>query len=186
MRAWRLVAPIVLSALLTPGVALAEVGPKATLSVLATPVERVPAGGFAAERGVDGLNLSEGDRIKTGNGGLALITFLDGSTVTVLPASEVTVKQAGSDRRQRGIRLLIHAGQVWARVAEALGRRSTLSLESNDYAATAHDGLIGAGRGGGHIAARPLSRRPAMRRVGQPVRYLLRFLPDLGPCPRAG
>ena len=38
------------------------------------------------------MNLTEGDRIKTGAGGLALITFLNGSTVTVLPDSEVTVK----------------------------------------------------------------------------------------------
>jgi hypothetical protein len=40
--------------------------------------------------------------------------------------------------------MLIHAGRVWARVVQAAGSRSTLTLESNDYAATAHDGLIGA------------------------------------------
>ncbi len=43
-----------------------------------------------------------------------------------------------------GIRMLIHAGRVWARVVQVAGSRSTLTLESNDYAATAHDGLIGA------------------------------------------
>ena len=43
-----------------------------------------------------------------------------------------------------GIRMLIHAGRVWARVVQAAGSRSTLTLESNDYTATAHDGLIGA------------------------------------------
>ena len=40
--------------------------------------------------------------------------------------------------------MLIHAGRVWARVVQAAGSRSTLTLESNDYTATAHDGLIGA------------------------------------------
>jgi FecR protein len=125
----------------------AETGAAATLSVLAPPVERVAATGTSA--GVDGMNLVEGDRIKTGAKGLALITFLDGSTVTVLPDAEVTVKQTGSERGNGGIRMLIHAGRVWARVVQAAGRRSSpLSLESNEYTATAHDGLIGAERAG--------------------------------------
>ena len=95
------------------------------------------------------MNLAEGDRIKTGAKGLALITFLDGSTVTVLPDAEVTVKQTGSERGNSGIRMLIHAGRVWARVVQAAGRRSSpLSLESNEYTATAHDGLIGAEHSG--------------------------------------
>jgi hypothetical protein len=118
----------------------------ATLSVLSPPVERVPAGSTAGAPGIDGMNLAEGDRVKTGPGGHALITFLDGSTVTVLPEGDVTVKQAGGDRAKSGIRMLIHAGRVWARVVQAAGRRGPLTLESNEYAATAHDGLIGAER----------------------------------------
>jgi hypothetical protein len=91
------------------------------------------------------MNLAEGDRIRTGAGGVALITFLNGSTVTLLSEAEVTVKQAPTGRaKAAGIRMLIHAGRVWARVAQAAGSRTTLTLESNDYTATAHDGLIGA------------------------------------------
>ena len=127
----------------------AQTGAAATLSVLAPPVERVATGAAATSAGVDGMNLAEGDRIKTGAGGLALITFLDGSTVTVLSDAEVTVKQTGSERGNSGIRMLIHAGRVWARVVQAAGRRSSpLSLESNEYTATAHDGLIGAEHSG--------------------------------------
>jgi hypothetical protein len=129
-----------------PVTSRAEVGAAATLSVLAPRVERVAAGTTAAGPGVDGMNLAEGDRIKTGPGGQALITFLDGSTVTVLPDGDVTVKQTGSERGKSGIRMLIHAGRVWARVVQAAGRRGPLSLESNEYTATAHDGLIGAER----------------------------------------
>ena len=106
-----------------PVTSRAEVGAAATLSVLAPPVERVAAGTTAAGPGVDGMNLAEGDRIKTGPGGQALITFLDGSTVTVLPDGDVTVKQTGSERGKSGIRMLIHAGRVWARVVQAAGRR---------------------------------------------------------------
>ena len=135
---------IVLSAM--PMASWANDTAAATLSVLTPPVERVPAGSGAGAPGVDGMNLAEGDRIKTGPGGQALITFLDGSTVTVLPEGDVTVKQAGSERARSGIRMLIHAGRVWARVVQAAGRRGPLTLESNEYTATAHDGLIGAER----------------------------------------
>ena len=139
---------ITLATLVTlPATSPAQTGAAATLSVLAPHVERVAAGGTST--GVDGMNLAEGDRIKTGAKGLALITFLDGSTVTVLPDAEVTVKQTGSERGKSGIRMLIHAGRVWARVVQAAGRRSSpLSLESNEYTATAHDGLIGAEHSG--------------------------------------
>jgi FecR-like protein len=131
--------------LLLPSPAAAQGAVTATLSVLTAPVERIPGDAGAPEPGITGMNLAEGDRIRTGAGGIALITFLNGSTVTLLADSEVTVKQAPTGRaKAAGIRMLIHAGRVWARVAQAAGSRSTLTLESNDYTATAHDGLIGA------------------------------------------
>jgi hypothetical protein len=139
---------VIALASIAPAARAADGGAAATLSVLAPPVERVPEGGANPEPGLDGMNLAEGDRVRTGPQGLALITFLNGTTVTVLSESEVTVKQTGEGRGQTGIRMLIHAGRVWARVVQAAGRRSPLSLESNEYTATARDGLIGAERGG--------------------------------------
>lgn len=136
---------VLMTPLLLPSLAMAQGAVTATLSVLTAPVDRIAADSGAPEPGLSGMNLAEGDRIRTGAGGVALITFLNGSTVTLLTDSEVTVKQAPTGRATgAGIRLLIHAGRVWARVAQAAGSRSTLSLESNDYTATAHDGLIGA------------------------------------------
>jgi hypothetical protein len=126
----------------------AQTGAAATLSVLAPPVERVAAGApdICRRRRHEPRR---GRPDQDGRAGLALITFLDGSTVTVLPDAEVTVKQTGSERGNSGIRMLIHAGRVWARVVQAAGRRSSpLSLESNEYTATAHDGLIGAEQSG--------------------------------------
>ena len=135
--------------LLAPSRAIAQGAVTATLSVLTAPVERISDAG-AREPGITGMNRAEGDRIRTGAGGVALITFLNGSTVTLLSETEVTVKQAPTGRaKAAGIRMLIHAGRVWARVAQAAGSRTTLTLESNDYAATAHDGLIGAEQSAG-------------------------------------
>jgi hypothetical protein len=141
------VAALALAAVVSVGsMASAQAPVAATLSVLAEPVERATATG-GVETGVTGMDLVEGDRIKTGATGVALITFLNGSTMTVLADSEVTVRQAGSGRGKSGIRLLIHTGRVWARVVKAAGSRSTVTLESNEYSATAHDGLIGAEHG---------------------------------------
>lgn len=124
---------------------LPTVSTTATLTVLAPAVEHVAAGATSGRPARDGMDLAEGDRIVTDLGGSALITFLDGSTVTVEPASEVTVRRAEvSARDGTSIRLLIHAGKVWARLASLANRRSSISLESSEYAATARDGLIGA------------------------------------------
>ncbi|MCI0546759.1 MAG: hypothetical protein L0027_05695 [Candidatus Rokubacteria bacterium] len=116
----------------------------ATLTVLGGRVEHGTGAGPASPAR-SGANLAEGDRVVTGPDGRALITFLDGSTVTVEPGSQVVVRQAAVGSADRSsIRILIAAGTVWARLARWLGGRATLTLESNAYAATAHDGLIGA------------------------------------------
>jgi hypothetical protein len=115
-----------------------------TLTILAEPVQYRAAGARDREPGQAGMNLAEGDTVRTGADGYALITFLDGSTVTVEPGSEVTVKRAELHQNVSRVGLLILVGKVWARVAELVGRQSSLSLESNAHAATARDGLIGA------------------------------------------
>jgi hypothetical protein len=140
-----LICAVLASTALTPVTSAAQqpaAAPSATLTVVTPPVQHGPAGAPAPLAAAPGTNLHQGDRVITGQGGYALITFLDGSTVTVEPNSDVTVRQL--DRERSAIRLLIHVGKVWARVARLLGRESGLSLESNEYAATAHDGLIGA------------------------------------------
>jgi hypothetical protein len=123
----------------------AVVSTAATLTVLSAPVEQVRAGADRPAAASSGADLAIGDRVVTGTEGRALITFLDGSTVTVEPASEVTVRQAEmAGRAASRVGLLVTVGTVWARVAGWLGGRATLTLESNAYSATAHDGLIGA------------------------------------------
>ena len=116
----------------------------ATLTVLGGAVELQRAAGERAAA-VSGTSLAVGDRILTGPDGRGLITFLDGTTVTVEPRSEVTVRELEvGDRQRSNIQILITAGTVWARIANLLGGRGTVSLASNTHAAIAHDGLIGA------------------------------------------
>jgi len=132
----------------TPGPAAAleaRTPTAATLTVLSGEVERVR--GLEGIRGpaASGADLAQGDRVSTSREGRALITFLDGTTVTVEPGSTVTVRElvVGTQEPSR-VRLLLLAGTLWARVGGWLGGRGTVTLESNAYSATARDGLIGA------------------------------------------
>jgi|GEM_PF-758928 len=115
----------------------------ATLSVLAGPVTRISAGSTQSQAAKDGVSLNIGDRILTGTQATALVTFLDGSTLTVQPNSDVEVKMADVSDRSSRISILINFGTVWARVVQLLDRNSSFSLESNTATATVHDGLIG-------------------------------------------
>jgi len=116
----------------------------ATLTVLGGEVELARSAGERVAA-VSGTSLAVGDRILTGPDGRGLITFLDGTTVTLEPRSEVTVRELEvGDRQRSNLQVLITAGTVWARIANLLGGRGTVSLASNTHAAIAHDGLIGA------------------------------------------
>lgn len=115
----------------------------ATLSILRGGAERVTAGG-GRQPGANGMILAEGDRIVTGGMGIAVITFLDGSTVTVQPGSDVVVRRAPASGDRASTRVFINAGAVWARVRRLADPGSGMSLESNTATAAVHDGLIGA------------------------------------------
>jgi hypothetical protein len=116
----------------------------ATLSILAGIVQHVPAGGGQPQAAQDGMNLALGDRILTGPKSLALVTFLDGSTLTVHPDADIAVQHAAFSATQSTVRVKLNLGTVWARVVRLADPQSHFSLESNTATATVHDGLIGA------------------------------------------
>src|SRR5262249_17139646 len=72
----------------------------------------------------------------------ALLTFLDGSTVTVQPGADVVVRRLGGEGQRPAIR--VDAGAVWARVARLASPAPAFALESNTATAAVHDGVIGA------------------------------------------
>lgn len=139
-------AAVVVLTVFVVGEAAAQAQPRAaaTLTILQAGVSRVTAAGQRT-RGTDGMDLAVGDRVVTGGSGMALITFLDGSTVTVQPGSDIVVQQADVSGRDRArINVVIRAGTAWARVSRLLDPRSRFSLQSNTATAAVHDGLIGA------------------------------------------
>ncbi len=118
----------------------------ATLSILVGSAQRVPVGGSQPQAATDGMSLAVGDRVLTAPKSEALITFLDGSTLTVMPDSDVAVKKAATGNAKgagSNIAIQINVGKVWARVVKFLDPNAGMSLESNTATATVHDGLIG-------------------------------------------
>jgi hypothetical protein len=115
----------------------------ATLTVLAGAVHRVPAGRTDPQAASSGLTLAVGDRVLTGPGATALITFLDGTTVTVQPGADVAVARADLAKTGSRIGIRINLGAVWARVVRLVDADSGLTLQSSTATATVHTGLIG-------------------------------------------
>jgi len=116
----------------------------ATLNIIAGDVKVISPEGGPAHPAKDGMNLPVGAHVVTGQKSTALVTFLDGSTLTVQPDSDATVKQADLSKKQSTVRIKVNLGTVWARVARLADSGSSFSLESNSATATVHDGLIGA------------------------------------------
>lgn len=116
----------------------------ATLNIIAGDVRVISPEGGPARAAKDGMSLAIGAHVVTGQKSTALVTFLDGSTLTVQPDSDATVKQADLGKNQSTVRIKVNLGTVWARVARLVDSESSFSLESNSATATVHDGLIGA------------------------------------------
>ena len=135
----------------TPVLSVEAAGPSmtsvnATLNVIMGNVTVILPEGGPARTATDGMSVAVGARVVTGLKSTALLTFLDGSTVTVQPDSDATIKQADLTKKKSTVRIGINLGTVWARAVRLVDAGSSFSLESNSVTATVHDGLIGGRR----------------------------------------
>jgi len=143
---WRMLAPIMVwtwSLAVSVQVFGGEPAP-AVLGVLAGEVKIIPPEGGVAKPASNGMTVAVGTRVQTGKKSTALVTFLDGSTLTVQPESDVTLKQADVGKTRSRVTVGVNVGTVWARVVKLVDPESSFSLQSNTATATVHDGLIGA------------------------------------------
>jgi hypothetical protein len=113
---------------------LGQAAAGATVSVLAGPVEVASGGGgFAAAR--DGMTLKAGDQMRTGAGGVALLTFFDGSETQLTPNSQIEIEQADAACGPH-IKLLQIVGTTVDRV-QRLTSGPTTNFSTDTPAATA-------------------------------------------------
>lgn len=93
------------------------------------------AGGFA--RAADGQVLSAGDRVRTADPGHAVVTFLDGSTVEIEPATTITVAQATAAASGAiTIQLEQAIGRTWSSVQRLARPDSKFELRTPTATAT--------------------------------------------------
>ncbi|HEY6202540.1 MAG TPA: FecR family protein [Candidatus Limnocylindria bacterium] len=107
-----------------------------TLTVLGGTAEIARgAGGFA--RAADGQVLNAGDRVRTADAGHAVVTFLDGSTVEIEPATTITVIQATAAASGAiTIQLEQSIGRTWSSVERLLDPDSKFELRTPTATAT--------------------------------------------------
>lgn len=125
---------------LTAGRSGAATGP-ATLQVL-TPTVDVAHGAAAFAAAVDGQSLAEGDRVRTGHQGHALITFFDGSTLELMPDTEVRIESASSRDGTTDIGIAQAIGRTVSAVHKLVDPRSRYEVRTPALAAVVRGTLF--------------------------------------------
>lgn len=109
------------------GVAL---GASTTLTILSRPVE-VSLGGGAFAPAEDGAVLGPGDAIRTGPEGRAVLTYFEGSTVSIEPGSELTIDEAESGADGSAVVAMTqNVGRTWHVVTRLVTGRSRYEVRT--------------------------------------------------------
>ncbi len=117
--------------------------PPTVLSVISGDVRVQRAGDSEATPAADGESLKPGDRIITGSDGRAVITFFEGSTQTLEPGTDLTIKRLDSGA---GGGLLSHisqaTGRTWNNVFKTSEFGSDFSVDTPAAAAAVRDTMF--------------------------------------------
>lgn len=135
---------IVAAVVLVPALLIAVQRPagasSTVLTVLAGTAEVARASaGFAAA--ADGDLVAAGDRVRTAERSHAVITFFDGSTLTLEPSTTVTVEEVSANGDAISIRISQAIGRTWATVSRLADPNSRFELKTP----TATAGVRGTG-----------------------------------------
>jgi hypothetical protein len=132
--------------LLLPGPASPH---SATLTVFAGGVERLRDGDWTAVP--DGGSVEQGDHIRVAEGGQALLTFPDGSAVTVGGGSELVVERArGGEARE--VILVQLSGRLWNDVVPDARSSSTYRVRTGNAVVEVHGTVFETAVEGGETA----------------------------------
>jgi hypothetical protein len=130
----------------------------ATLSIVAGQVEVQTPGGSGFGRGSDGQTLAVGTRLRTPADGRAVLTFFDGTTVSLDPNTEITLEQVQPSGEQPGglsVGVGLTVGRLWAQVTSLFDRGSSFEVRAAGATAVAREGVTGFGRPGPAGTATP-------------------------------
>ena len=105
-----------------------------TLSIISGEVQVQQTGQLQYTVARDGQTLQAGDRIRTSGTGFGMVTFFDGSTTTLAPATEMSVSSMVYPRTGIGgasaIALQLLTGVAWTRVAPLPAASSRFQIDT--------------------------------------------------------
>jgi len=105
-----------------------------TLSIISGEVQVQQTGQLQYAVARDGQTLQAGDRVRTSGTGYAMVTFFDGSTITLEPATEMGVSSLVYPRTGQGgasaIALQMMTGVAWTRVATLTSASSRFQIDT--------------------------------------------------------
>jgi hypothetical protein len=123
------ISPAALATSLPASRASAQAASGATLSVLTPPVQ-VSSGGGTFTAASDGMALSPGDQVRTTGGGVALLTFFDGSETQLTPDTQVAIQQAASSSGGAQISVAQIVGTTVDRVQRLTSNPTSFSTDT--------------------------------------------------------
>lgn len=120
-----------------PAVSLQPPSEPTTISVVSGEVFVMKAGINTWSKASPGMTLEAGDRIKTGSGSNAVITFFEGSTIELAADTEVGVAELGiaDGTGSTAIKLRQEIGKTTNRVKKLVDPASRYEIETKDGAA---------------------------------------------------
>ena len=115
---------------LTPQAQRTAAGASSTLTILSGAVSLRPSGReFTAA--ADGAILSAGDTVRTGTDGRAVVTYFEGTTVEMEPASELTIDVASAEPDGSTVLLMTQSiGKTWHVVTHLLSGNSKYEVRT--------------------------------------------------------
>jgi hypothetical protein len=104
----------------------------ATLTILSGSVDIQVAGSELWHEAQDGITLDTGDRVRTREKSQALVTFFEGSTTTLGPGTDITIRtlEKSQDSPVIYIRLYQWVGTTWNRVVQLADPSSKYEIET--------------------------------------------------------
>jgi len=99
---------------------------KCTLSIISGSVDVIVPGINDFQPGTNGMTLDAGNRVKTSADSTVLLTFFDGSTLTLEPGTDVAIEQLERSDTGPTITIVLKqwAGATWSHVVKMADRRS--------------------------------------------------------------
>jgi hypothetical protein len=105
---------------------------KCTLSILSGSVDVIIPETNDTQPGTDGMTLDAGNRVKTSPDSTALLTFFDGSTLTLEPGTDIEIEQLELGDNQQTITIILKqwTGKTWSHVVKMADKGSHYEIRT--------------------------------------------------------